>query len=624
MTTLLRIGDLRSQIQTTPTELIPRHKGDGRPRIFPEGGGKGEFYTRTTTFIDCLDDKSSLTNWKLQTAMAGLQRKPELLDKYDPEGSWTQKNNVVESILRAGGASEKADIGTALHEVTEAIDNGREPPMVPPDLQADVDAYRRIREELNLTWSAAELFGVNDHYKVAGTMDRVGYIDGKGPVVMDVKGLALDTPLPTPDGWTTMRHVDVGDYVLGSDGRPCKVSHKSEVKMLGCYRVTFDDTSSIICDEEHLWQTTLMGYVHKGVEPTAVRSVTDIRDTLVSPSTHQKWHSIPIAAPLEFPEADLPIDPYTLGVWLGDGTASSGSFSKGVDDGAIADEIRRRGLEVSEWRQTPGRETVKTWNVIGLAKRLREEGLKGMKHVPDVYLRGSVEQRLALLRGLMDTDGTYNTARKQVAFTSCDKALACAVKELVLSLGERVHMNSVERTGFGKTVTSYDVKWRPAVFNPFILPRKADQVNVENSGMNKRRLIVSVEKVPTVPTACIAVESEDRMYLAGESMIPTHNTSGTLDYSFGKFTMQVALYAMFSLYDPVSYRRSPLVFDGKPLDQDVGYILWLPQGKGHCEVVPVDLAAGRRYIELAATVREYRRWAARKSTKAPSIASVTI
>lgn len=288
MTTLLRIGDLRSQIQTTPTELIPRHKGDGRPRIFPEGGGKGEFYTRTTTFIDCLDDKSSLTNWKLQTAMAGLQRKPELLDKYDPEGSWTQKNNVVESILRAGGASEKADIGTALHEVTEAIDNGREPPMVPPDLQADVDAYRRIREELNLTWSAAELFGVNDHYKVAGTMDRVGYIDGKGPVVMDVK------------------------------------------------------------------------------------------------------------------------------------------------------------------------------------------------------------------------------------------------------------------------------------------------------------------------------------------------TSGTLDYSFGKFTMQVALYAMFSLYDPVSYRRSPLVFDGKPLDQDVGYILWLPQGKGHCEVVPVDLAAGRRYIELAASVREYRRWAARKSTKAPSIASVTI
>src|SRR5699024_2902447 len=126
----------------------------------------------------------------------------------------------------------------------------------------------------------------------------------------------LDTPIPTPTGWTTMGAVNVGDEVFGSDGKPCTVTAKSPVKNIGTYVVRFDDTSSVVCDSEHIWWTLTARERRAGTEPTP-KSIDQIIATLTYGSQNQHW--VPMPDPLDLPDAELPIDPYLLGCWLGDG-----------------------------------------------------------------------------------------------------------------------------------------------------------------------------------------------------------------------------------------------------------------------------------------------------------------
>ena len=352
-------------------------------------------------------------------------------------------------------------------------------------------------------------------------LDRVMVTPAGQITVVDIKGLATDTPLATPTGWTTMGAVQVGDEVFGKDGRPCRVTAKSEVKFIDCYRVHFDDKTSIVCDGEHLWETTTVDR-NRGPE-TAVRSIVDIHATLTSGG--QANHRVAMPEPLTLPPASLPIDPYVLGAWLGDGNRGRNVITK--PDQELFDEIVRRGYQIGV-AQIDKKSGCQTRTILGTQATLRAMDQLGNKHVPEVYLRGSVTQRLDLLRGLMDTDGCYNKARRDVRFSVCDKALAAAVEELALSLGERPKTFAVQRRGFGLTVTAYDVVWKPQRFNPFTLPRKRDQVDMTyKSVRSQQRVIQKVEPILSVPTQCIAVDSPDNLYLAGERMVPTHNTGRT-------------------------------------------------------------------------------------------------
>lgn len=358
-----------------------------------------------------------------------------------------------------------------------------------------------------------------DGQLIHGWIDRIfTNADGSDFYPVDLKGLDVNTPIPTPSGWATMGSLQVGDQVLGSNGEPCEVTRKSQPRRIDCYRVLFDDGTSVVCDSEHLWETTSGGSSPGAKRVTAVRGVREIQRTLRRNGRRQ--HRVRLTEPLRLPAADLPIEPYALGVWLGDGRAKSGEFTK--PDPEIADELRRQGSRVRE--VTTPNDRCRRWLIEGLTKQLRIAGLQFNKHVPDVYLRGSILQRLALLRGLMDTDGTYNKARRSVTFTSTDKSLREAVAELALSLGERVYRFDVERTGFSKTVTSHDVRWTPTNYNPFTMPRKADQVILRRHGQSLRRMIVSIEQTITVTTQCIAVDSHDNTYLAGDDFVVTHNS----------------------------------------------------------------------------------------------------
>lgn len=427
--------------------------------------------------------------------------------KFQPtyESRWgDDAHNALENFLNSRGADRIPDVTNALTKQNmrdyEAL--GR----VILD-RADRKGGKVLAERkfaITHERTSGKYFDVNNW--VRGKIDvTVIYPELRLAEVLDFKGLAVSTPLPTPTGWTTMGQVVVGDTLLDRAGNPCKVVGKSQVKNIKCYEIVFDDTSRVTCDKEHLW-------VLKSGEVVGVQEL-------------KRGDYIPLASPVDLPAADLPIDPYLFGWWLADGKHTSGEITK--PDDFMWDEVVRRGYEVShDYAAKAGNGKCQVRTVYGIRGALNALGVIGNKRIPDLYLRASIEQRLDLLRGIMDGDGTANHTRKQAVFTSVDSTLAYQVFELAVSLGQRPKVHTVTARGFGKVTTAYHVAFSPMGLNPFLLPRKADKMAAAMAVAKPRdyRRVVSVEKVKSVPTQCVAVDSPDHTFLCTSWFIPTHNT----------------------------------------------------------------------------------------------------
>lgn len=350
-----------------------------------------------------------------------------------------------------------------------------------------------------------------------GIIDWLGLDVQQAQVVhlSDYKGLALDTLMPTPTGWVKMGEVQVGNQLFGGDGRPCSVTAKSEIHMNPCYRITFDDGSSVICDHEHRWvvKAGTIGGRRAPLSPVEM-TTQEIVDRGITNADGQRDVRIENVE-IEMSDADLPIDPYVLGCWLGDGTKAAGVVSS--QDQRIFDEIAARGYGVGPVLGHKGR------TIYGLNPQLRELGLLGCKQVPSAYMRGSRRQRLDLLRGLMDTDGYWNTTRQRAVMNTTQPWQAEAVQELVVSLGWKATTFDTIAKGFGVESPAQQVWFTPT--EPVFLARPPTDFRPSTSTRPKRRLVLSIEKVDTVPTQCITVDSPDHRYLCTEHMIPTHNSN---------------------------------------------------------------------------------------------------
>ncbi|MCM2578513.1 replicative DNA helicase [Streptomyces sp. MTZ3.1] len=174
------------------------------------------------------------------------------------------------------------------------------------------------------------------------------------------KALALDTPLPTPSGWTTMGEVKAGDHLIDAAGRPTRVVAATDV-MVGrpCYRVTFDDGTTVVADAEHQWLTDTRASRRAAAENASgrwshpsVRTTEEIAGTARCPADGGINHSVQNAAPVDLPEQNLPVPPFTLGAWLGDGHSVAARIASAdpeilqriADDGF---EIRRLGSSIT-------------------------------------------------------------------------------------------------------------------------------------------------------------------------------------------------------------------------------------------------------------------------------------
>lgn len=338
------------------------------------------------------------------------------------------------------------------------------------------------------------------------------------------KALALDTPITTPSGWTTMGDLSPGDLVYGADGQPTRVLACSEVMVdRPCYQVGFDDGTHIIADAEHLWRA-------EGIrERSAVWAAgVDRKDfTLFSTERIAQTcsvrgranYSIRPHKPLKGPRLQLPVDPYLLGAWLGDGRSALGSMC--LHEEGMFDQVTACGAVI--------RPSGRFWHVEGLTAGLQQLGVRRNKHIPQEYLRASGEQRLALLQGLMDTDGSCDE-RGQCALSSSYPPLAQGIYELLRSLGIRTSPPKATPAILDGVRKKDRYRFKFTTSLPaFRLKRKLDRQKCSNfRSTHGRWYITSCELVDSVPVRCIKVAAEDGMFLAGRQMVPTHNSDALL------------------------------------------------------------------------------------------------
>ncbi|MBA0123987.1 replicative DNA helicase [Haloechinothrix sp. YIM 98757] len=441
------------------------------------------------------------------------------------------------------------------------------------------------------------------------------------------KALALSTPLPTPDGWTTMGEVAVGDQLIGADGRPTRVVDATDVlRERPCYEVEFSDGSVLVADAQHQWltetrasrrsaQQARTGYNRYKNQRTfaEVRTTSEIASTLRCVTADRRLnHSVINCRPMQLPQRDVPIPPYVLGVWLGDGHAASARFT--TADPEITCHVEAEGIDVvpcgdllyrlcfpapepvTNTRECVvcGTEFIPRTSQVRTCGRscggrarfisppvppptcpdcgrpssggrlcqqcrhehgtvqavLRSMNVLGNKHVPADYLRGSEQQRRALLAGLLDTDGTVSGGGA-VQFTTTNHRLAEQARELIVSLGYRCGTATKRVRGRDESSSiAYQLTFSTED-DVFRLERKRithkERRRAADTARSDSRFIVDVRPIASEPVRCVEVAAEDHMYLAGRSMIPTHNSTLGLDFARSCSIKQGMSSVIFSL-----------------------------------------------------------------------------
>lgn len=324
------------------------------------------------------------------------------------------------------------------------------------------------------------------------------------------KALALDTVVPTPHGWSTIGDLRVGDVVWGPDGKPTTVVGKSVVFHKLVSRVVVSSGESFTASDDHLWTVSDGG--RGGLSSARTVTTRELVPGMV----------LPPVAELHQDAVEFELDPYLLGCWLGDGHSSSGQLTSA--DPEIVEAFRAAFPGVST---VAGKTRAVRVNVPGLFPHLSRLGVKGKKFVPEGYLHASAEQRLALLQGLMDTDGTIS-AVGYASFTNTNRDLSEAVLFLAASLGLRPTIREERATLNGADAGPvWRVGFTPHGVPVFRLPRKLARISPVQDGTQggpRLRRIVSVEPAELVPTQCITVDNDSHLFLIGKSLVPTHNS----------------------------------------------------------------------------------------------------
>ncbi len=368
-------------------------------------------------------------------------------------------------------------------------------------------------------------------FVLGSTLERVTLPDDL-VARLEGKALALDTEVPTTEGWRTMEELRPGDLVFDPDGRPTAVlAATPPMESRPCREVVFSDGTTVVCDIDHQWVTIDKNGRRRGRTLPRVVTTAEIERTLVVRGENN--HQIPLAEPPRYPERELPIEPYVLGAWLGDGTRTKAEIT--CADPEILDEIARAGYGVAAQRTRPlvyriggvghsrNALTGQMESNASLNSTLRWTGLLGQKIVPNDYLRASIKQREALLAGLMDTDG-YADPLGRCDLTTIEPGLAREYFELVASLGHRPTLAAKRAVLNGVDCgPKFEIQFTPN--RPvFRLPRKLARQK-QAGRFHRFRSIVDVHEVPSVPVRCIEVAAASGQFLITRAYIATHNSS---------------------------------------------------------------------------------------------------
>jgi hypothetical protein len=430
-----------------------------------------------------------------------------------------------------------------------------------------------------------ELRLYNHEHKIAGSADVTRIYKNGVIKIEDFKGLDIKTPILTDSGWKTMGTLSLQDKVFDKNGKLSKIKHISHVHYNPCYKITFDTNEKIICDHEHKWE--ICKTIQKGTPKLGTnyyKDVFEIHDTKSLQNIflkQKKKLKIKISKPLKLKSKDLPIDPYVFGVWLGDGHKADGKITQA--NKRVWEEIEKRGYELGNDVSQGGAGKAQTRNVKGLHNKLKKINVVKNKHIPEIYFLASYEQRLDLLRGFMDADGYYHKKRKRYVMITSQKWQANDLLTLVSSLG-------IKATYFKQKTTCKECKQDnydcfhvcfSSELDLFLSRSVKSEAVQSETDRRYYRYIKNIEKVSTIPTICISIESDTHVYLAGKTLIPTHNTNKQLDFdsftnpytkkkdnmlyvcsnmancSFNHYTLQLSLYGW--MLEQMGYKVNKLI-----------------------------------------------------------------
>ena len=354
------------------------------------------------------------------------------------------------------------------------------------------------------------------------------------------KQLDGNTLIPTPDGLKPLRDLMVGDLVYSMDGTATSILWKSCPQYRPMYRVTFDDGTYLDAGDEHKWLASESD-MNQHRKPEVVYTTQQMYDEMerrrhlkafVSRGKLRSVYAIRMPDPIIGTTKELPIDPYTLGAWLGDGQTSGSRIYKSAED--LAEMFPFCPAYQNGSMRCP------CVTPDGLWRALRINGLFGNKHIPEAYFSASREQRLALLQGLMDTGGTVDSRGGRVEFVQKSERLTDDVLRLIATFGIKTHhrtiLKRIKASGFEGTYHRIAFTTDLPVFR---LSRKASRMRPTMRRDSHWRYIRSIEPIPTVESFCIAVDHPSHTFLAGEQYCVTHNSELMLNFI-----------AHIAIYDP--------------------------------------------------------------------------
>ncbi len=390
-------------------------------------------------------------------------------------------------------------------------------------LSAHPELFQQAGARRRLVWFAEymdpKFQATPFHVAYYSVLDRFARGDIKKLIVQAPpqhgKALVEDTPVLTTKGWK--RHADLqpGDYIFGEKGEPRRVLWNSGVYKCESQYVNFADGFSMIAARQHEWVIYADHDDHKG----RIREIVETQNIFARRNRRSPY--IMADAVIDMPVRNLPIEPYLLGVWLGDGNSYDKWISCGEKD---IEHLRPLSLEIKKDRNAyrvhlRGLETTS----------LRQLGVLFNKHIPIEYLLSDESSRRELLQGLMDTDGTVNT-RGTCEFCQKEGRLADDMYVLLRSLGYKPTRHKYIARLYGKDCgNKVRIMFNPdksdAVFKIHRKQGRLDNKERPDRTDKKRFFIESVDDYGIANVNCIEVEGG--IYLAGYELVPTHNSQGS-------------------------------------------------------------------------------------------------
>ena len=475
----------------------------------------------------------------------------------------------------------------ALPAIAESINKGLDldslfPPEIWEERPVDIETFLFNRDYLGNAW----LDGDGNKTMFPSWQDyakKIFPLPMKSPyntvILSGATGLGKQQPnsceVLTPTGSIKFGDIKVGDEILGLDGKPQRVVGVFPQTERRVYEVVLNDGSSTRCGPEHLWTVGLKSH-------GKIKWQTLTLEEILKKAEHRgrfgcrggKAVLLPRIQPVEYPEKNFKCDPYVLGALLGDGVLRTGkhkdrplTLSSGDSDipsifgSRLNSSFKKCSLSYN-WNFSIGGRNIKQSAIV-------PDELQGLgsydKYIPEEYFYGSVQQRLDLLRGLMDTDGSALPAargkgRSKCHFSSVSKALAEGVVRLARSLGMFATVKEYHRIktykGVSKEKTSYGVSINSDTFCPFLIERKASIWTPAKQFVNRK--FREVKYWGEEDSTCIKVSNPDEMYLTND-YIPTHNTSIAMGVCCAYY-----LYIVMCLRNPHEYfglaDQKPIIF----------------------------------------------------------------